>query len=658
MRRRASDRRLLIRAAACAAAACWLLAACQRLPARDGGGATAAVRVVTFNRDIAPILYENCVTCHRPVDAAARAADAGPGGSPIGELCIAGAPFSLLDYASAHAHAAEIADATRTRAMPPWLPEPGHGRFTNERRLSDEKIALIQRWVAQGAPEGEAAGRRSPPAFADGWQLGTPDLVVASDEAYTLAGGERELFRHFVVPVPTSETRYVRAVEFRGGSPRVLHHANVALDPTRAGRLLDRRDPGPGFAAMPEDVVQNVFGWSPGKVPVFEPPDTAWTLHPGSDLVVQLHMVPSGRPERVRPEIGLFFADTQPTRVPIVVKLESKAIDIPPRAAAHLVEDEYVLPVDAEAVSVYPHAHALATTMRATATRPDGSVAPLLWIRAWDVRWQDQYRYETPVDLPKGTRLRMQFTYDNTGDGRVSWGPLSTDEMGALWLEVVPRRVEDAAVLTADYHRRALAADLANAEMGVRIDPRDPSARNRLALALARAGRVTEAGAHLEEAVRLQPAHAEARSNLGTILQQQGRAAEAMAHLAAAVRLQPQDDRLRVNLANGLLAAGRTPEAVAEYRRAIALNPDSADAHFNVAMVLGPQNRLDEAIAHLQRVVAINPQHGEAHRNLAVAYGLQGRLDEAIAHARTALRIEPGSTLVREHLARLLAAGR
>ena len=632
-----------------------LLGACHRAPEREQQRAVRAPRIVTFNRDIAPILYDNCVTCHRPIDGGSAAAR--PEG--VGELCVAGAPFSLLDYASAHAHAKEIAEATRTRAMPPWLPEPSHGRFINERRLADAQVALIQQWVAQGAPAGDAADRRAPPAFADGWQLGAPDLVVTSTERFTVRPSDREMFRHFVVPVPTSQRRYVRAVEFRAGNPRVLHHANVALDPTRASRALDRADPGPGFGAMPDDLVQNVFGWSPGKVPVFEPPDTAWTLEPGSDLVVQLHMVPGAASETVQPSIGLFFAPTPPTRMPIVVKLESKAIDIPARAEHYVVEDDYVLPVDVEAVSVYPHAHSLAREMRGTATRPDGTELALLSIRRWDIRWQDQYRYESPIVLPKGTTLRMRFTYDNANSDRpVRWGPLSTDEMGALWLEVVPRRAEDAAVLTADYYRRALAADVANGEMRVRADPHDAAARTLLASRYVQAGRIAEAQTHLEEAVRMQPRNAAARSNLGTVLQLQGRLNEGMRHLTEAVRLDPRDDRIRVNLANGLHASGRSAEAMSEYGRAIALNPDNGDAHFNLAMLLGPQNRIDEAIAHLQRVIAINPQHGEAHRNLAVAFGLQGRLDEAIAHARTALRIQPESTLVREHLDRLLATRR
>jgi tetratricopeptide (TPR) repeat protein len=629
--------------------------------------------VVTFNRDIAPILFENCATCHRPVDplSPASVGEAGPSsrggfgaaGATDDPVCVAGAPFPLLDYASAQPRARQIAEATRTRAMPPWLPEPGHGEFLNARRLQDDQIALIQQWVEQGTPEGDPAQKPTPPAFPEGWQLGKPDVVLESAESYTLQPGKGEVFRNFVIPVPRSSTRYVRAIEFRAGNPKVLHHANVAVDPARVSRRLDRIDPGPGFATMPEDEVQNVFGWSPGKVPILEPDDTAWVLEEGSDLVVQLHMVPAARPETVQPSIGLFFASGPPTRVPIVVKLESKSIDIPAGESNYVVEDSYVLPVDVSVVSVYPHAHYLAREMRGTATLPDGTEKPLIWIKRWDIRWQDQYRYKDPMVLPRGTTLRMRFTYDNSEANarsprparRVTWGQNSTDEMGALWVEVIPRRREDAAVLTQDYFRRALDTDIASSELQVRNDPKNPSALNRLALHYLKAGRAAEAEARLHEALRLAPGDAEAHSNLGTVLQMLGRLAEATPHLETARKLKPDDDRIRFNLANGLTAAGRHDEAFAEFERAIAINPENADAHFNLAMLLGPRNRLDEAIAHLRRVVEISPRNAEAHRNLAVAFGLQGKLDEAITEARAALRIDPGSAAARQQLDRLLA---
>jgi Flp pilus assembly protein TadD len=571
----------------------------------------------------------------------------------------------VLDYASVQRRATAIASAVARRAMPPWLPEPGHGEFVNERRLRDDQIAVIQAWASHGAPEGPPDRKPAPPTFPDGWQLGTPDLVLTADTSYTLPAGRGDTFRSFVLPVPRAQARYVRGIEFRADNTQVLHHANVSLDPRRVSRRFDRVDKEPGFANMPEGTVQDVFGWSPGKVPVMEPADTAWTLDEGSDLVVQLHMVATGTPQRVRPSVGLFFSPTPPTRVPVVVKLESKAIDIPAGEAKYVIEDSYVLPVDVDAVSVYPHAHYLATTMEGAATRPDGTVVPLLSIRNWNVRWQDQYRYRTPVALPRGTTLRMRFTYDNSAANpnnrfrppqRIQWGPLSTDEMGALWLEVVPRRPEDGAALERDYETRALAADLASAELAARGAPGDAAVMNRLATKYLQAGRVDDAIAQLRRAIAARPADAEAHSNLGTALQARGQGADALRELQEAARLKPGDATVRFNLGNGFYAAGRLDEAVREFTRAVALDPENADAHFNLAMIVGPAGRVGDAISHLQRVVEIDPQRADAYRNLAMALGLQGRLDEARARALTAQRLAPESPEVRQLLSQLAAA--
>jgi Tfp pilus assembly protein PilF len=667
MRRNALDGAL-----ASAVAMLVVLAACSGTTKQ---AEQTAARALTFNGDIAPILFDNCASCHRPIDDAAprAAATSGPAspkpsakaGSSADPLCVAGAPFSVLDYDAVRRYAPAIASAVQRRAMPPWLPEPGYGEFAHERRLRDDQIALITRWVESGAPEGNPADAPKPPTFSGGWQLGTPDLVLTLPEAYVLQPGSRDVFRNFVIPVPITTTRYVRAVEFRADRPQVLHHADLAVDRGRVSRALDRAEPGPGFETMDGGEVYNVYGWSPGKVPTLEPAEHAWTLEPGTDFVLLLHMIATATSEPVQPTIGLFFSDTPPTRTPISVKLEAKGIDLPAGEANYVVEDSYVLPVDVDALSIYPHAHYLGKEMRGTATLPDGSQQDLLWIRQWDFRWQDRYRYRTPLFLPRGTRVAMRFTFDNSAENpnnradppqHVRSGPRSTDEMAQLWLEVVPRRAEDAAVLDTDFVRRTLLAGVAKAELDVRLDPQLAAARNVLATRYLQGGRVADAKAQLEEALRLDPRAAEAHSNLGVLLQAQGLLNEGMEHLRTAVRLKPKGDSVHFNLGGGLLAVGQPDAAMREFRTAIALNPENADAHFNLGVILGPRNQLDEAITHLRRAVEINPLHADAYHNLAVAYGLQRRIDEGIAAAQAAVRLKPDSAPAREQLQRLLTA--
>ncbi len=622
-------------------------------------------RIITFNRDVAPLLYANCASCHRPIEGAQTAAgDA---------VCFAGAPFSVLEYRDVSKHAKQIASAAARRSMPPWLPEEGWGEFAGARRLTDAQIALLQQWAEQGAPEGEAAARPPLPDLPDGWQLGQPDLVVQAPRAFTVPAGGGDLFRNFSLAVPFDARAgqagraaiYVRAIELRADNPRMLHHASVGVDRFRVSRKLDGKDGQAGFAAMPDDEVQNVFGWSPGKAPYMEPADRAWTLEKGSDLVVQMHLLPTGKPEAVRPTLGLFLSDTPPAREPFLVRLESKSIDIPAGQRDFAVEDSYELPADVDLTSIYPHAHYLATNMKATATLPDGTVKRLLLIRAWDFRWQDQYRYASPIALPAGTRLSMRITYDNSIGNphnpkmppeRVKWGPKSTDEMGAMWLEVQPRRKEDLVVLMRDYEARSLAADIAGAEMQVRTSPDDPLARNFLATKYLQAGQVDEAIAQLNRVLRLNPRDAEAHSNAASAYLRQGKTSDAVREARIAVSLKPNDDRVHFNLGSALNAARATTEAIDEFTRAAALNPGNADAHFNLGLLLAGRSDTAGAAPHFRRAVELNPRNADAHRNLALALALTGRLDDGIVEAREAVRLQPDSPDSAQTLSMLLTA--
>src|SRR5712692_7643557 len=359
----------------------------------------AAQSVVTFNKDIAPIVFEHCAPCHRP-----------------GEI----GPFSLLSYDDARQHATQIALVTGGRVMPPWKPEPGKGEFTGNRSLTDVQIRLIHEWVASGGKEGDPADLPPVPHATSGWQLGTPDLVVSMPEAYALRADGADVFRTFVVPIPTPTARYVRAVEFHPGNPRAVHHANLGVDRTRSSQRRDRLDPEPGYVGgmMPDAAYPPGFmlGWTPGQRPRPAPDGMSWRLERESDLVVQLHMQPTGKPEAVQVSVGFFFTAEPPSRTPVGLRLGSETIEIAAGDPNYAVTDSYRLPVDLEVLAIQPHAHNLARRMDASATLPDGSARPLISIPDWDFRWQDVYRYAKPFVLPAGTVLSMRFTYDNSAD--------------------------------------------------------------------------------------------------------------------------------------------------------------------------------------------------------------------------------------------------
>jgi tetratricopeptide (TPR) repeat protein len=572
---------------------------------------------LTFSKDIAPIIWQHCSGCHRP-----------------GEI----GPFSLLTYEDVRSHARKIVTATRNHVMPPWLPAPGYGQFLNERRLSGIDVERIEQWVAQGAKEANPADGPPIPKWTEGWQLGTPDLIVELPRPYTVRPGSEDVFRNFVIPIPISTTRYVRAIEVRPGNNKVVHHVTIGVDRTRASRRLDDEDPEPGFAggmfsestSSPDN---HALGWTPGMGARTEPADMAWRLEAGSDLVLQMHLLPSraGTDEMVRPSVGFFFTDTPPTRASLDFKLGSKIIDIPAGRPEYTIEDSYTLPVDVDVLSVYPHAHYLAKEMKAFAALPGGPVKWLIWIKDWDFHWQDQYRYATPLSLPRGTVVTMRYTYDNSDQNEhnpahppksVKYGPQSTDEMGDLWLRLVPHTAADFNALARSYMANELGKDITAGEQRTAQNPRDAKWHSFLGARYVEAGRLQQGISELEQAIRLEPSHAEAHSNLGHALRLEGRLADALLHFREAARFAPGNDVVRLNLANALQDAGRLDEAIGQYRLALAINPDAAQTHNDLGTALAARDLLADAVKHFKLALAIRPDYSDAQKNLTQALQL------------------------------------
>lgn len=399
----------------------------------------AAGAKVTFARDIAPLLYKQCASCHRAQGAA---------------------PFSLLTYQDAARRAALIAAVTASRYMPPWKPAPGHAKFAGERRLTDKQIAVLHDWAAAGAPEGDPAQTPPAPRFPEGWQLGKPDLVAQMPEPFTVAADGPDVYQCFVIPLGLGQNKYVKAIEFQAQNRKLVHHALFFADPSRIGREKDSADPDPGYRCFGSPgflPARGLGGWTPGSGPIELPADAPTVLPKGSDLVLQVHFHPTGKPEKEQSSLTLYFTDTAPTRRIIDIPLGSNQIDIPPGERAYKVRDHFTLPIDVDAIGIIPHAHYICKDMKGLAILPDGTKKWLIWIRDWDFNWQEQYRYATPMRLPAETRLEMEFTYDNSDENprnpshpvkRVRWGPELTDEMAGLHVQVIPARMPELPQLT------------------------------------------------------------------------------------------------------------------------------------------------------------------------------------------------------------------
>ena len=582
---------------------CTVCTVCTLVTASDASAQT-------FSRDVAPIVFDACTSCHRPN---------GPG------------PFSLTTYDEVRRRATQIAQVTKSRFMPPWKVEPGVGHFVGQRQLTDREIATIEQWAKGGTPEGDPKHLPKLPRFANGWLLGKPDLIVKPEQPFMLPAQQTDAFRIFAIKLPVTQRTYVTGIEFHPGNPRVVHHANIRIDRTDSTRKLDEADPLPGYDGLMPRTAEypdgHFLGWTPGQVAPLVQPELAWTLEPGSDLVVQLHMQPSGAVEEVLPEIGLYFGDRPPARTPTILRLGSQGIDIAPGEANHVIRDAYELPVDVELLAVQPHAHYRARRIRGVATLPDGTTRVVMDIKDWDFRWQHVYRHESPIALPKGTRLSMEYTYDNSAGNprnpelppaRVYWGQRSRDEMGDLWFQLLTSNDNDRLRLNDEVTRKMTAEDIVGYETMLKVTPNDAELRDDVAVLYLSRGMVNNAIRHFEISATLKPQSAAAHFNLGTA-QAQG---------------------------------GRFEASVGSFRTALKLRPDYSLAHGNLGRVLLAQNKIDEALTHLQEAVRLDPSNPRSLLGLAEALAARGSYDDAINTLERALKLPLTEDLAKEILAR------
>jgi tetratricopeptide (TPR) repeat protein len=540
--------------------------------------------------------------------------------------------------------------------MPPWKPEPGYGDFANSRRLSNSDISLIQQWVDQGAVEGAKTGPPVPPHWPQGWQIGQPDLVLTMPEPYLLKNSGSDELRTFVIPVPITERRFIRGVEFRTGGSAAIHHANIKIDKTSLSRRLENGNPRRGFegggsreAKFPDG---HFLGWTPGQSPQMSPDGSGWQLDPGSDLVLELHLTPTGKPESVQAGVGLVFAADVEPRTHAMLRLGRQSIDIPAGEPSYISSDSYTLPVDVDLLAIQPHAHYLAREIKATARLPTGAIEPLIWIRSWDFKWQDVYRYVWPVRLPRGTTISMQYLYDNSAANpmnpnrpphRVTFGQTTASEMGDLWLEVMMRNENDRGVLDRDVALKMLKQDTEGDEKILEIDPQDARTHADLATCYLEVGRFEDAIAELRRSIALDPASPGVHYDLGSILLDERRLEAAYTEFALASSLKPGFSESQNNLGVIRQLEGRLVEAKDWYERAVRANPENAQAQYNLGQALAVEGRTRDAIAHYERALLANPNDAASHTSLATALAAEHRLEEAIAHYERALELAPDS---------------
>ncbi len=410
--------------------------------------ASPARSFVTYAHDVAPILNKNCVSCH-------RAGDAGP--------------FPLDNYRSAKLWSAAVKSYTAARKMPPFKADPHFGGpFADQRVLSASDLATLARWHDTGAAPGDLRYAPKPPApRATEWELGNPNRVLKPASAYTLDADGGDVYRDFAVGDAFPEDTYIKAIEFSPQNRAVVHHMIVFLDLTGAtcaekeGKSPDGQ---PGWLVSGAGSGVKSWdwgaGWAPGMNAALLRPGMAIKVPKGARLVLQVHYHKSGKPEKDLSRIALHLArpEEKITDILHVAALGNPLLTLRPDVANNEVRASMMLPYDATVYQILPHMHYLGKRMTVTAKTPTGEIVPLIKVDDWEFQWQMAYRYETPIKLPKGTRLELRAVYDNTADNpyqpsqppkEVRFGEATTDEMCFAFIGLTrdtPKPVETAAV--------------------------------------------------------------------------------------------------------------------------------------------------------------------------------------------------------------------
>ncbi len=412
---------LNIRGLLCAAAL-LLLSFCKLV--WQGNAHERITTRITFNKEIVRILARRCMGCHH-----------------AGRM----APMPLTTYTDARPWAKAIKEEVLERRMPAWRAVPGYGEFANDPRLSSRDLDLIVAWVDGGAPKGEDKDLPKLPDFSQVWPLGKPDLLLKPRRPFTVSAEAEDEYRCFVLSNPSTENRWISAVDLRPGDGSVVHHAFIWIDRSRNGEQQKARDeiPGCGCFGGPRIAPSGILGgWVPGQ-PARYTKGNAYLLPARARLVVQAHCRKNGNAGEDVSQVGLYFS-----KEPVEKRLRSMAVvnrkfEIPPGAAAFKVKAFVTLEKDAEAAAVLPHMHLLGKSMEITAVRPDGTREVLVWVRDYDFKGQTSYVFKRPVPLPRGTRVEVIAYYDNSEQNRrnpnkppkaVRWGESTTDETCVAYL--------------------------------------------------------------------------------------------------------------------------------------------------------------------------------------------------------------------------------
>jgi hypothetical protein len=399
---------------------------------------TAQKKGPTFYQDIEPILANNCASCHQPGKSA---------------------PFSLLTYEDVSKRGEFIANVTASRYMPPWKADVAFQSYKNERALSDQEIKLIGDWVTAGMPKGKKKKGQSTVTT-----IGVnhaPDLSIKMPSPYIITSEGKDDYRFFNIPTNLPEDKFITRIEFIPGNARLVHHSRLMTDTShkvRAINGLSANDPDIGEFEKYPPLDKFLYGWVPGNFPISFPAGTGKKLHKDTDIILNIHYSPNRRSNQIdQSTINFYFARGPVDREVYSLAIAEESISNPPfEIRANEKKTFYSsfgpIPVDISAIGVLPHMHYLGKTFKAFAITPNDSAIHLIKIDSWDFKWQDTYQFSQLLQIPKGSVIIMEATFDNTSSNPsnpsippkdVTYGWNSSSEMMDLVLYYMLYRAGD-----------------------------------------------------------------------------------------------------------------------------------------------------------------------------------------------------------------------
>jgi hypothetical protein len=393
---------------------------------------SAAPPPPTFYKDALPVLQKNCQGCHRPGEAA---------------------PMSFLTFESTRPWAKAIKNAVVSRKMPPWHADPAHGKFLNDRRLSESEIQTLAAWADSGAKPGFAKDAPPPAAFTPGWEIGQPDLVVEMPTAFEVPATGTIDYQYIAIPTNFTEDKWVQFVEARPEDREHVHHiiafirepgspymkdlpTGVAMTAKQIGELARRNGAARG-GGQDNGFSDMLVGFAPGTPPVTFKPGQAKLVKAGSDLVLQLHYTANGKPGRDKSRVGMIFSKAPVTERIVSLASGNGRFEIPPQDPNYRVDSSFTLQEKSTLVSLLPHMHLRGKDFLYTAVYPTGEKEILLSVPKYDFNWQNVYELATPKVLPAGTKIDCIAHFDNSPNNpanpdpakKVTFGEQSWDEM-------------------------------------------------------------------------------------------------------------------------------------------------------------------------------------------------------------------------------------